>query len=149
MALVAANPQIHRHTLIARHMMRIYKDFGFEAAHFLPTAAAGHPNSRMHGHSFHVRVTIAGEPDPETGLIFHFGDLEEALGQVKKKLDHRCLNEIAGLQVPTLERIVKWIWEELEPAVPGLDEVHLSRPSCGEGCIYSGIRRTDTHSSTA
>ena len=43
--------------------MRIYKEFFFEAAHFLPSAPAGHPNARVHGHSFRVRVTIGGEPD--------------------------------------------------------------------------------------
>ena len=121
-------------------MMRIYKDFLFEAAHFLPWAPPGHPNSRIHGHSFHVRVTLAGEPDPATGLICHFGELEEALGSVKEKLDHHFLNEVDGLQTPTLEHIAVWIWDRLEPAIPGLEEVHLSRPSCGEGCIYSGRR---------
>jgi 6-pyruvoyltetrahydropterin/6-carboxytetrahydropterin synthase len=130
-------------------MMRLDKDFGFEAAHFLPSAPAGHPNSRMHGHSFHVRVTISGEPDPETGLIFHLEKLEEALHEVKQKLDHRFLNEVEGLQLPTLERIVQWIWAELEPVVPGLYEIHLSRPSCGEGCLYSGRRPADTRSFAA
>jgi 6-pyruvoyltetrahydropterin/6-carboxytetrahydropterin synthase len=43
--------------------MRIYKEFSFEAAHFLPSAPPGHPNARVHGHSFRVRVTLAGEPD--------------------------------------------------------------------------------------
>ena len=43
--------------------MRIYKEFTFEAAHFLPSAPPGHPNARVHGHSFRVRVTIDGEPD--------------------------------------------------------------------------------------
>lgn len=121
-------------------MMRIYKDFRFEAAHFLPSAPRGHPNSRIHGHSFHVRVTVAGEPDPETGLIFHFDELEEALKGVRLKLDHQFLNEVDGLESPTLERIAAWIWGRLEPLVPGLEEIHLSRPSCGEGCIYSGRR---------
>lgn len=119
-------------------MMRIYKEFWFEAAHYLPSAPPGHPNSRVHGHSFHVRVSIEGEPDAETGLVFHFDELDRAMETVKERLDHRFLNEIEGLQAPTLERIAAWIWAGLEPHVPGLAEVHLSRPSCGEGCIYSG-----------
>ena len=41
--------------------MRVYKDFFFEAAHFLPSAAPGHPNARVHGHSFRARVTIDGK----------------------------------------------------------------------------------------
>ncbi len=120
--------------------MRIYKDFTFEAAHFLPSAAAGHPNARIHGHSFHVRVTVVGEPDPQTGLVLHFDDLEAAIAECRAALDHRFLNEIDGLDTPTLERIAAWIWSGLGNRVPGLAEVHVSRPSCGEGCIYSGPR---------
>ena len=56
--------------------MRIYKEFFFEAAHFLPSAPAGHPNARVHGHSFRVRVTLDGEPDDETGLVMNLEDVE-------------------------------------------------------------------------
>jgi 6-pyruvoyltetrahydropterin/6-carboxytetrahydropterin synthase len=119
-------------------MMRIYKEFTFEAGHFLPSAPAGHPNSRFHGHSFLVRVTVEGEPDPETGLIVPFEDFTARLASVKDKLDHRFLNEIEGLQMPTLERLGAWIWRELAPHLPGLAEVQVSRPSCQEGCIYTG-----------
>jgi 6-pyruvoyltetrahydropterin/6-carboxytetrahydropterin synthase len=119
-------------------MMRIYKEFTFEAGHFLPSAPAGHPNSRLHGHSFLARVTLEGEPDPETGLIVPFEDFTARLAAIKDKLDHRLLNEIDGLQLPTLERLAAWIWRELAPHLPDLAEVQVSRPSCQEGCIYSG-----------
>lgn len=117
-------------------MTRIYKEFTFEAAHFLPSPA-GHPNSRLHGHSFVVRVSADGEPDPQTGLVIPFERLGALLSAVMDKLDHRLLNEIEGLQTPTLERLAAWIWRELEPDLPGLAEVHVSCPSCREGCIYS------------
>ncbi len=119
-------------------MTRIYKQFTFEAGHFLPSAPAGHPNARIHGHSFLVRVSVEGEPDPETGLVVHFEEFSSRLAGVREKLDHRFLNEIDGLDVPTLERIAAWIWRELAPVLPGLAEVEVSRPSCHEGCIYSG-----------
>jgi|SRR5271165_1697254 len=119
-------------------MTRIWKEFTFEAGHFLPSAPAGHPNSRIHGHSFLVRVTVDGVPDPETGLVLHFEDFLSRLQSVREKLDHRFLNEIKGLELPTLERIAAWIWLELAPELPGLAEVQVSRPSCHEGCIYTG-----------
>jgi 6-pyruvoyltetrahydropterin/6-carboxytetrahydropterin synthase len=119
-------------------MTRIWKEFTFEAGHFLPSAPAGHPNSRIHGHSFLVRVIADGKPDPETGLLLHFEDFAARLQGVREKLDHRFLNEIEGLELPTLERLAAWIWRELAPGLPGLAEVHVSRPSCHEGCIYSG-----------
>ncbi len=119
-------------------MMRIYKEFTFEAGHFLPSAPAGHPNARLHGHSFLVRVTVEGEPDPETGLIVPFEDFSSKLSWLAERLDHRLLNEVEGLETPTLERIAAWIWRELAPILPGLAEVRVSRPTCREGCIYSG-----------
>ena len=118
--------------------MRIYKEFYFEAAHFLPTAPAGHPNWRVHGHSFRVRVTVAGEPDAATGLVVHFEELEAALDEAREALDHRMLNEIEGLELPTLERISLWLWDHLHNRVPGLAEVEIVRDSCHEGCVYRG-----------
>lgn len=118
--------------------MRIYKDFHFEAAHFLPSADAGHPNARVHGHSFRARVVVDGEPDSETGLVYHFDDLSAAIAEAHEALDHRLLNEVEGLEAPTLERIAQWLWNRLSNRVPGLAEIHIARDSCNEGCVYSG-----------
>ncbi len=118
--------------------MKIYKDFQFEAAHYLPSAEPGHPNSRVHGHSFRARIVVQGSPDPETGLIVHFDDLTAAISEVRDALDHHMLNEISGLEAPTLERIAIWIWDHVLTDVPGLVEVQVMRESCGEGCIYHG-----------
>lgn len=122
--------------------MRIYKDFQFEAAHFLPSAPEGHPNARIHGHSFRARVTIDGTPDPQSGLIMNLSDLDAALQEVRNAVDHRLLNEVEGLGIPTLERIAMWMWNKLSNRVPGLAEIEISRDSCGEGCVYNGPRQT-------
>jgi 6-pyruvoyltetrahydropterin/6-carboxytetrahydropterin synthase len=118
--------------------MRIYKDFTFEAAHFLPSAPAGTANARVHGHSFRARVIIEGEPNPATGYIFHFDELSAAIRETEDALDHRLLNEVEGLSAPTLERIATWIWSRLANRVPGLCTVEVHRDSCHEGCIYRG-----------
>jgi 6-pyruvoyltetrahydropterin/6-carboxytetrahydropterin synthase len=118
--------------------MRIYKEFRFEAAHFLPSAAAGTPNARVHGHSFRARIVVDGEPSNETGYIFHFDELAAALRDTEEALDHRLLNDIEGLSAPTLERIAMWIWNRLSNRVPGLYQVEVHRDSCNEGCIYQG-----------
>jgi 6-pyruvoyltetrahydropterin/6-carboxytetrahydropterin synthase len=118
--------------------MRIYKEFTFEAAHFLPSAPPGHPNSRVHGHSFRVRVTLDGEPDETSGLVMHLDDVEAALADVHEALDHRFLNEVEGLSQPTLERTAMWLWDRLHNRLPGLAEIEIARDSCREGCIYRG-----------
>jgi 6-pyruvoyltetrahydropterin/6-carboxytetrahydropterin synthase len=118
--------------------MRIYKDFLFEAAHFLPSAAPGTANARVHGHSFRARVVIDGEPDPGTGVVYHFDDLAKAIAETHDALDHRMLNDVEGLGTPTLERIAVWIWNRLANQVPGLAEIHVARDSCHEGVVYAG-----------
>jgi 6-pyruvoyltetrahydropterin/6-carboxytetrahydropterin synthase len=120
--------------------MRIYKEFFFEAAHFLPSAPAGHPNARVHGHSFRVRVAVDGEPNDQTGILVHFDELEGAVANARDALDHRMLNEVDGLQSPTLERIAMWLWDRLHNRLPGLAEIEVARDSCHEGCVYRGPR---------
>lgn len=117
--------------------MRIYKDFRFEAAHCLP-AETGSVNSRIHGHSFRARVTIDGRVNPDTGYVFHFDALTQAIDDARETLDHRLLNEIEGLATPTLEHIAMWLWNRLQNRVPGLIEIEVARDSCQEGCIYRG-----------
>jgi 6-pyruvoyltetrahydropterin/6-carboxytetrahydropterin synthase len=120
--------------------MRIYKEFTFEAAHFLPSAPQDHPNARVHGHSFRVRVTLDGDPDSETGLVMHLEDVETAIEDTREALDHRFLNDVDGLEAPTLERIAVWLWDRLHNRLPGLAEIEVARDSCREGCIYRGPR---------
>ena len=116
--------------------MRIYKEFFFEAAHLLPSAPPGHPNARVHGHSFRVRVAIDGEPHPDTGVVMPLDDLEAVVSGARDALDHRFLNDVEGLAQPTLERIARFIFDELKGALPELAAVTVQRPSLGESCTY-------------
>jgi 6-pyruvoyltetrahydropterin/6-carboxytetrahydropterin synthase len=116
--------------------IEIVKEFRFDAAHFLPTAPEGHPYRRLHGHSFRVAVTIAGSPDPVTGWLADFAEIERALLRLRDGLDHRLLNEVAGLAVPTLENLAFWIHGALADALPGLAAVTIHRESAGESCTY-------------
>ncbi len=116
--------------------VEIVKEFRFDAAHFLPTAPEGHPYRRMHGHSFLAEVALTGTPDPASGWLVDFAVIEKALAALGERLDHRVLNDIAGLAVPTLETLAAWIYRELEGALPGLTRVTVRRQSCGESCTY-------------
>ena len=42
-------------------LVEIYKQFRFDAAHYLPHAPEGHPNKRVHGHSFRAEITIRAQ----------------------------------------------------------------------------------------
>ena len=117
-------------------MLSITKEFRFDAAHFLPTAPKGHPNSRMHGHSFVCAVTLEGAPDPVTGLIRDFADIDAAVADVRDRLDHHMLNEISGLELPTLERMSQFIFSALSQKLPELASVTVRRDSLGESCTF-------------
>lgn len=121
--------------------MRIVKSMTFDAAHYLSEAdAPGKPGdapyARLHGHSFLVEIEISGEPDPAHGWVVDFGDVSTALEGVKEKLDHRLLNEVKGLEKPTLENICQFVACTLQPEYPGLVRVSVSRPSNGETCHF-------------
>lgn len=117
--------------------MRIVKSMSFDAAHFLDHDPEARPYARLHGHSFKMEVVIDGEPQEETGWVVDFGDVAEALQDLHDALDHRLLNEVEGLERPTLENICRWAAGKLKARFPGLAEVRVSRPSNGETCIYT------------
>tara|TARA_R110002049_G_scaffold7808_4_gene44080 strand:+ start:177 stop:533 length:357 start_codon:yes stop_codon:yes gene_type:complete len=117
--------------------MEIYKEFHFEAAHRLPNVPEGHKCARLHGHSFHVRLVVAGDaPEPE-GWVMDFAELKAAFKPLYDQLDHHYLNDVPGLENPTSENIARWIWHKLKPAVPLLHEVEI-RETCTSGCVYRG-----------
>lgn len=117
--------------------MELYKEFSFEAAHLLPNVPEGHKCRRLHGHSFHVRVTVRGALDPRLGWVMDFADIKAAWKPLDDALDHRYLNEIPGLENPTSEVLARWIWQRLLPALPGLSAIEV-RETCSSGCVYRG-----------
>lgn len=117
--------------------MEIFKDFHFEAAHRLPNVPAGHKCARLHGHSFQVRICVAGDAPEPAGWVMDFGDLKTAFKPILAQLDHYYLNDIEGLENPTSENLARWIWVRLKPSLPGLSAVEI-RETCTSGCIYRG-----------
>jgi 6-pyruvoyltetrahydropterin/6-carboxytetrahydropterin synthase len=117
--------------------MDIYKEFHFEAAHRLPNVPEGHKCARLHGHSFHVRIVLSGEPGDDSGWVMDFAELKQHFQPLHDQLDHRYLNEVPGLENPTSEVIARWIWQRLAPQLPMLSAVEL-RETCTSGCIYRG-----------
>ncbi|MEX2130675.1 MAG: 6-carboxytetrahydropterin synthase QueD [Pseudohongiellaceae bacterium] len=117
--------------------MKIYKEFDFEAAHRLPRVPSGHKCARLHGHSFHVKITVQGKVQQDPGWVTDFATISQAFEPVWLQLDHYYLNDIPGLENPTSENLARWIWQKLDPALPGLHEVEI-RETCNSGCIYHG-----------
>lgn len=117
--------------------MEIFKEFTFESAHRLPNVPAGHKCGRLHGHSFRVEIHVRGSVGSNTGWIMDFADIKSAFQPLYEKLDHHYLNDIEGLDNPTSEVLVRWIWDRLKPVLPGLARL-VVRETCTSGCVYSG-----------
>lgn len=87
--------------------MRIAAEFTFEAAHQLAHLPEGHKCKRLHGHNYRLEVVVEGQVD-ERGFVMDYAELEAIVQPLVDKLDHRYLNEIAGLFCPTTECLVEW-----------------------------------------
>ena len=112
-------------------MLETFKQFTFEAAHQTP------PYSGLHGHSFTVSVYMKGTPDPRYGWSHNLDQVELAITKIKTRIDHKYLNDIAGLEVPTLENVTCWLLAQISEVVDGVDRVQVRRGLEGssEGCI--------------
>jgi 6-pyruvoyltetrahydropterin/6-carboxytetrahydropterin synthase len=119
--------------------MEIFKEFRFEAAHKLPNVPPGHKCARLHGHSFRVEIHIRGNLDETAGWVCDFADLTAAFRPLHQQLDHNYLNDIPGLENPTSEVLVRWIWDKLAPTLAGLSSI-VVKETCTSGAIYTGPR---------
>ena len=117
--------------------MELRKTFQFEAAHLLPNLPKAHKCRRLHGHSFTAEIVVCGELDAKLGWVMDYADISAAFKPLWEKLDHRYLNEIAGLENPTSEVLAGWIWKQLKPRLPQLSEVVVAE-TCTAQCVYRG-----------
>lgn len=118
-------------------MWELTKSFRFEAAHSLAGTSLGEASEEIHGHSFRAEVVLRGKPDPATGMLADLTRLEKELEGLRATLDHKLLNRIERLGLPTLENLSRFIWERVEHVGPVV-RVSVHRDSCGESCAYYG-----------
>lgn len=110
----------------------VFKSFRFEAAHWLPGVASGHKCGRMHGHSYRLVVGLQGKIDGATGMVIDFDFIKHHVKPLVDVLDHRCLNEIEGLENPTSENLCVWFFNRLNGQVCGLRYVEVwETETCG------------------
>ncbi|MEM6627712.1 MAG: 6-carboxytetrahydropterin synthase [Pseudomonadota bacterium] len=113
----------------------ISKAVTFEAAHYMPAEDKTHPYGRVHGHSFRLEAVLGGIADGERGWVEDLAALGARLNRLAETLDHGLLNEVEGLETPTLENLCAWAAAQLSDAFPGkVRRVVLSRPSLNESC---------------
>jgi 6-pyruvoyltetrahydropterin/6-carboxytetrahydropterin synthase len=79
-------------------------------------------NLRGHGHNYVLEVTVAGQPDPETGYVIDLKKLRDIIEEhIVEKVDHKHLNyDVDFLQgiIPTAENIAVMFWQIIESRLP-------------------------------
>lgn len=110
--------------------------FHFDAAHTLQRRVDAAPSKRIHGHTYTAEVTVAGTPDPQTGMVVDLGLLRRALDAVRDRLDHHLLDEVPGLGPATLENLCAFIARALldDGWALALAQVEVRREAGGDAC---------------
>lgn len=89
----------------------------FDAAH----ALRGYPGEcrGLHGHTWDVEVTVAGEVLDEVGIVYDFKHLKNDLVGVLADYDHVLLNDVAPFDSlnATAENLARVIFERMELTV--------------------------------
>ena len=106
--------------------MRIKRVKRFEAAHRLDRLPADHKCNRLHGHSYEVIMEFEGDVDPHSGFVIDFGAIDAAYDQLcHDQLDHRHLNHVDGLDVPSVENVAVWIYDRINLILPQIVAVEV------------------------
>ncbi|GAA4714340.1 6-carboxytetrahydropterin synthase QueD [Brevibacillus fulvus] len=115
------------------------KDFQFAAAHYVPSELAG-KCSRVHGHTYFVNLTIAGNELDQTGFLVDFSAVKKL---IHDRFDHTLLNEHAAFfsdedpaRFPTTEIVAKTIGE--------LIQAYLDQTENKPKCVQVFLRETPT-----
>ena len=87
-------------------------------------------NRHGHGHNYTLEVTVAGEPDAQTGFVVDLKWLKDTIErELLSAWDHRHLNlEVPEFlrAIPTTENIAIAAWKRLELAVHAVSGARLS-----------------------
>ncbi len=108
-------------------VIRVTKEFRFEAAH----ALAGYDGAcrNAHGHSYVLSVTVAGTPvsdpsSPKLGMVIDFGDLKRLIRKhIVDPFDHALLrngNYPAHLEIPAGEPFTNVVYLPYQPTSENL-----------------------------
>ncbi|MNH16560.1 6-carboxy-5,6,7,8-tetrahydropterin synthase [compost metagenome] len=115
----------------------------FSAAHFIPHPAAG-KCQQLHGHTYTVNVTVAGNMLDELGFLTNFQELKKL---VHGRYDHTLLNEHPefahrledlkeGVPAPSTEELARMIAERIQD--------HLDTEGNEAHCVQVVVRETPT-----
>jgi len=88
------------------------KDMHLSAAHFIPHEDADNCQY-MHGHTYFINITIAGDQLDHMGFLIDFKEIKHL---VHKRYDHTVLNDHPEFKqkFPTTEQVAEQIWTTIQ-----------------------------------
>jgi 6-pyruvoyltetrahydropterin/6-carboxytetrahydropterin synthase len=109
-------------------MFELEKTFHFEAGHVLTHHDGKCKNP--HGHSYVLTVHLQSEQlissGPKTNMVIDFNDISTLVNSmIDQYFDHKWLNDTLQDDSATVEIIAKWIFDFLDPKLPGLCAISL------------------------
>jgi 6-pyruvoyltetrahydropterin/6-carboxytetrahydropterin synthase len=111
---------------------QIWKDVTMDSALRLKAAPAGSKHSKLHGHTYTLRLHLSAPLDQVMGWTVDFGDVKEIFNPVFKMLDHKPLHEIPDLNDCDVATIASWILNKARTQLPQLCGVELfETQGCG------------------
>ncbi len=123
-------------------ILEVSQEFYFEAAHTLARDHESESSRRIHGHTYSAEVMVRGEQDHRTGMVLDLAVLRAHINSVREMLDHRLLDEIDDLGIPTLENLSMFIARHLRALEPRVATVRVWRRASGDSCL---LRLTERH----
>lgn len=115
---------------------RIWKEQRFEAAVKLCNAPQDAPQSRLHGHSYLVRLHLTADLDRTLGWTVDYGDVKEVFKPTYKQLDHYRLDQLEGIDDGDCASVALWMKERIGSLLPALDRIDLQQTP-GNGVTLS------------
>lgn len=116
-------------------MFELSQKFYFEAAHTLDRKIEADGSKRIHGHTYHAEITLAGVPDGDSGMLMDLGFVRQEVARVRDLLDHRFLDELPGLGPATIENLCRFIFAQLQTTMPQIVAVAIERQASGDRCV--------------
>ncbi|HYS66517.1 MAG TPA: 6-carboxytetrahydropterin synthase [Paraburkholderia sp.] len=116
---------------------QLSQSFYFDAAHTLEREISAEISRRIHGHTYRASVTVSGLPHPVTRMIVDLERLQQKIEDVRSLLDHRLLDDVAGLGPSTLENLCTFILSRLNNSLEHVIQVTVERPHTGDKCTLS------------
>ena len=110
-------------------LVEVTRVYHFSAAHRLASPALSAADNaalygachRPHGHNYYVEVTVAGTPDPLTGMAVDLERLDATVARaLLDEVDHRQLEEAEPLTgvITTGEGLARAFWRIVATALP-------------------------------